>query len=146
MSCLISAKTAPSPTICFYHTLQSWPNNFKSSTFVVFFILCTTTPHFKKLLENFSQLAWNHTCLYLSFSTFENTTDFYHLAIKQDIFTLKERKLFFLLPQYLVNDKGKGAEGRVLDALIAYIESHKFCAFHFQMKSDEFLWFLKVLT
>lgn len=36
---------------------------------------------------------------------------------------LKERKLIFLLPQHLVDDRGKGAEGReaqpVLDALTA---------------------------
>lgn len=38
---------------------------------------------------------------------------------------LKERNLIFLLPQNLVEDRGKGAEGRegqpVLDALIAHL-------------------------
>lgn len=44
-----------------------------------------------------------YTTFYLlPFSTFQNTTEFYHSAIKQDIFMLKERKLIFLLPQHLV--------------------------------------------
>lgn len=126
MSWLILANTgisAHSPTICFYHTLQTWPNNFKSSAFVVFCILCTLTPHFKKMIENFSQLPFSDICLYWSFSTIQNTTDFYCSARKQGIFMLKERKLIFLLPQNLVDERGKGAEGRegqlMLDALIA---------------------------